>query len=61
MKAMMVNSRLIHLSRPLVVAIVANRDTTRVFIKATGDLSQPGLSPVCSSIVFALFQQKYDV
>ena len=48
------------LFRP-VVAIVANLDTTQVLIKATGDLSQPGNSPVCSSIVFALFEQKYDV
>ena len=44
-----------------VVAIVANWDSTRVFLKATGGLSQPGNSPVYNSIVFALFQQKYVV
>jgi len=42
-----------------VVAIVINWDTTPVFVKATGDLSQPGRSPVCNYIVFALFEQKY--
>ena len=45
----------------LVVAIVANWDTARVFIKATTDLSQPGNSSLCNFIVFALFEQKYDV
>jgi len=40
---------------------VANWDTTPVFVKATGGLLQPGRSPVCNSIVFALFEEKYDV
>ena len=46
-----------------VVTIVTKGDTTTVFGKATGDLSQSGWSPVCNSIVFALglFEQKNDV
>ena len=43
-----------------VVAIVANWDTPPAFVKATGDLFQPRNSPVCNSIVFALFEQKYN-
>jgi len=42
-----------------VVVNVANWDTTPVFVKATGDMSQHGRSPVSNSIVFALFEQKY--
>ena len=45
-------------SRALVVVIAANWDTARVFIKATGDLSQPGNSPVCNSIVFTCIIRK---
>src|SRR6218665_453701 len=40
-----------------VVAIVANWDTPPVFVKTTGDLSQPRNSPVCNSIVFTLFKK----
>ena len=46
----------------VVIAIVGNWDTKlQALIKATRDLSQPENSPVCNSIVFALFEQKYDV
>jgi len=42
---------------PLVAVNVANWNIISVFVKATGDLSQPGWSPVCNSIVFALFEK----
>jgi len=42
-----------------VVAIVANWDTTQFLIKTTGDLSQPGNSPLCNSIVFAIIPDLY--
>ena len=31
------------------------------FCKSNRGLSQLGCSPVCNSVVFALFEQKYDV
>jgi len=40
-----------------VIENVANWDTTPVFVKATGDLSQLRWSPVCNSNVFTLFEQ----
>ena len=52
-------SKTVQMGSRRVVVNVAHWDTTPVCVKATGNLSQPGRSPVSNSIVFALFEQKY--